>query len=86
MTLPSSVAILVSGSVFIKRLIVPKFVLIAVMSLSAVVTRVARALTVVLSALFEVSTLIDAVFARMSPSAVLKSVSMLLMVVSMLAR
>ena len=86
MTLPSSVAILVSGSVFIKRLIVPKFVLIAVMSLSAVVTRVARALTVVLSALFEVSVLIDAVFARMSLSAVLKSVSMLLMVVSMLAR
>ena len=69
-----------------KRLIVPKLVLIAVMSLSAVVTRVSRAVTVVLSALSEVSVLIDALFARMSLSAVLRSVSMLLMVVSMLAR
>ena len=86
MTLPSSVAILVSGSVFIKRLIVPRLVLIAVMSLSAVVTRVSRAVTVVLSALSEVSVLIDALFARMSLSAVLRSVSMLLMVVSMLER
>ena len=85
-TLPSRVEILVSGSVAMKVLIGTKSALIATMSLSAVVIREARAVTVVLSALSEVSVVMEAVFARMSLSAVLKSVSMLVMVVSMLAR
>ena len=69
-----------------KVLIESKFRLIETMSLSAVVTRVSRAVTVALSALSEVSVLIEFVFARMSLSAVLKSVSMFVMVVSMSAR
>ena len=85
-TLSSSVEILVSGSVAMKLLIMLKSYWIELMSLSAVVTREARAVTVVLSALSEVSVTIEALFARMSLSAVLKSDSILVMVVSMFAR
>ena len=69
-----------------KVLIESKFRLIETMSLSAVVTRVSRAVTVALSALSEVSVLIEFVLPRISLSAVLKSVSMFVMVVSMSAR
>ena len=69
-----------------KLLIGPKIVLIAKIWFSFVVTRESRAITVDLSAFPEKRELMEFVLVMMSFSAVLKSVSTFVMVVSMLAR